>query len=565
MIHYRLAYKKKILDFFSNLLVLLMTIVIMLALSEVYLRWIMFSVKVIDKEWVNRFVEYNNDGFRDHTYSLLKPDNVFRILVIGDSQTFGHGINSLEDTFPKLLEFYLNEGTRGFRFEVLNFALPGWNTDTHVQSFFKKGLSYQPDLILLVYYHNDIQASPQMKCKSTDVDLFSSMHGLKKIINKSLVYRVLKFRINRGMEQIGIKPTFTQCRQRIYDSRSWNMETLYLDFLFHTTQKQNIHFMMAILPVLFNLEKNYPLDFAHAQLKEYCNDRNIFCIDLFDEVFKSTRTDEVIISKSDRHLNKTGTKLVAKSLFKHLESLKKLRYLTRFEGAFSLQELLNKQSLIPSLNHRFQELEMDAGFLRLSQNRKELNAWRNDENYHFLNLNQDEITGKRISLEETVLDGRGRFIKKKSNRYAHNQMLIKQSILEFKDTHWIEKQWSLSNDSTLGELHKFQQVKYDFRYQTRFNKTLNRFFWNVAIESEVFFEDPFTLEQALFSEDIRGEPASKERVLKALTFYNSYPFFQGKWSREYATLLARDIKKKKPSIPAIKAAEAFFHLFPSSK
>ncbi|HJO39516.1 MAG TPA: hypothetical protein QF650_13055 [Vicinamibacterales bacterium] len=45
----------------------------------------------------------NNLGFRDdEDYQLAKHDKTFRILVLGDSVTFGHGVR-FEDTWPYLL------------------------------------------------------------------------------------------------------------------------------------------------------------------------------------------------------------------------------------------------------------------------------------------------------------------------------------------------------------------------------------------------------------------------------------------------------------------------------
>ncbi|MEC7641319.1 MAG: hypothetical protein VYC17_04100 [Nitrospinota bacterium] len=549
--------KYKIFNLFFNLLILVITVVFMAGVLEIIFRWSTPAVKLINKDWVHRFIKYNPAGFRDHNYSLKKPEKVFRILVLGDSQTFGHGIERLEDTFPKLLETYLNTGSRGFRFEVLNFALPGWNTDTHVQNFFKKGLSYQPDLVLLIYYHNDIQAAPLMDCDSTDIELFSGGNYLKKFFYRFRLYQFLKFRVNRGLEQAGEKPTYTECRRRIYESRSWNIESLYLDTLFHSSKRQNIHFMLVVLPVLFHMEKDYPLGFAHSQMAEYCSERNLVCVDLLDEVFDGTATADVIISAADRHLNEKGTELIARNLLDHLAPLKNLRYLTRFEEAFTLQELLDDQGLVPILDNQFEEL-VGGGFFSWKQKGIELNAWRDWDAFHFLKLASNSITRKRISLEETVLDGVGRFMKRETNFYQgdHEELTVR-SALEFNGTHWRETQWSNSIDSTPGEFSKRRQSQYAFRYESRFNETLDQYFWKVALEPNAFFEDPLTLERALFSAGKDLEPVSEEGLLKILSFYYSYPFFQGKWSRQYAPLLAREVVKRKPSIPTVKAAKIF--------
>ena len=47
------------------------------------------------KEFHKKYIRYNKHGYRDYEYSLKKSEDVFRILVIGDSQTFGSGIKNL--------------------------------------------------------------------------------------------------------------------------------------------------------------------------------------------------------------------------------------------------------------------------------------------------------------------------------------------------------------------------------------------------------------------------------------------------------------------------------------
>ena len=60
-------------------------------------------------EFHKKYVRYNKYGYRDYEYSLQKPQNVFRVLVLGDSQTFGHGIKKLEDNWVKKLEARLRK------------------------------------------------------------------------------------------------------------------------------------------------------------------------------------------------------------------------------------------------------------------------------------------------------------------------------------------------------------------------------------------------------------------------------------------------------------------------
>jgi lysophospholipase L1-like esterase len=77
---------------------------------------------------------------------------VKRIAVLGDSVAFGWGV-APEARFSNLLETLIN--TSGTRCEVLNFAVPGYNTVMELATFREKVLAFQPDVLLLSFVDND--------------------------------------------------------------------------------------------------------------------------------------------------------------------------------------------------------------------------------------------------------------------------------------------------------------------------------------------------------------------------------------------------------------------------
>ena len=50
----------------------------------------------------------NEEGLRDVEYPVMKPLNHRRILILGDSFTFGLAVPKDEDAFPEILETTLN-------------------------------------------------------------------------------------------------------------------------------------------------------------------------------------------------------------------------------------------------------------------------------------------------------------------------------------------------------------------------------------------------------------------------------------------------------------------------
>jgi hypothetical protein len=98
-------------------------------------------------------IKINSDGFRDYKYSVEKPNNTFRIIALGDSHTVGLGVE-LNETYSKVLEKLLNVGRQ--RYEVLNLGVDGYDLIQKIEILKRKGLTYNPDLILLQYCGDDI-------------------------------------------------------------------------------------------------------------------------------------------------------------------------------------------------------------------------------------------------------------------------------------------------------------------------------------------------------------------------------------------------------------------------
>ena len=94
-------------------------------------------------------------GFRDtRNYAIEKPPNTFRILVLGDSVTFGHGA-VFETTYPYLLEQHLKAWRPKVNWEVWNLGVPGYNTAQELAYLDEVGPRYQPDLVIVGFFPND--------------------------------------------------------------------------------------------------------------------------------------------------------------------------------------------------------------------------------------------------------------------------------------------------------------------------------------------------------------------------------------------------------------------------
>jgi lysophospholipase L1-like esterase len=78
----------------------------------------------------------------------------FRILCIGDSNTYGTGVERSE-TYPAQLERFLNERSRGVRIEVTNLGVPGSNSSQVLHRLPRYLEIDQPDLVIVLIGVND--------------------------------------------------------------------------------------------------------------------------------------------------------------------------------------------------------------------------------------------------------------------------------------------------------------------------------------------------------------------------------------------------------------------------
>jgi hypothetical protein len=101
-------------------------------------------------------VRINSLGFRDsRDYSLEKPSGTFRILLLGDSVTFGHG-SIYEHTYPVLFEQMLKAWRPEMNWQVWNAAVPGYNTGDELAALYDVGPRFRPDLVVICFYPNDM-------------------------------------------------------------------------------------------------------------------------------------------------------------------------------------------------------------------------------------------------------------------------------------------------------------------------------------------------------------------------------------------------------------------------
>lgn len=154
-------------------------------------------IKSKKAEWLPVGYDYtitiNADSLNERfDYSADKPQDVFRIIALGDSFTYGEYVNT-KDNYPEQLEDLLNNFSSCLnikKFEVINLGVGGYDIEYAVTRFKKHGVKYSPDLILWLLKNDDIyEIKEQISAKSEEYRKEMVESGeLKKYEEKGMFY-----------------------------------------------------------------------------------------------------------------------------------------------------------------------------------------------------------------------------------------------------------------------------------------------------------------------------------------------------------------------------------------
>jgi lysophospholipase L1-like esterase len=100
-------------------------------------------------------VETNALGFRDLDRPAAPPNGAIRIVVLGDSFTFGQGV-AFDEVYTQILERELSGEFAPRRVEVINFGVQGFTVEDAVGVYLDIARHLDPDVALLAIVADDL-------------------------------------------------------------------------------------------------------------------------------------------------------------------------------------------------------------------------------------------------------------------------------------------------------------------------------------------------------------------------------------------------------------------------
>ena len=250
-------------------------------------------------------VAINSLGYRDREYALEKPKGAVRILMIGDSVTFGWGVE-LEDTVAKKLEVRLNRPESPYPVEVINTGVGNYNTVMEVKEFIERGSKLKPDIVVLNYFINDAEPTPRRR----DLSLLEYFHSATFVMGR--VDRLQRLYFGKGDWRNYYSGLYDE------DSVNWLETKSAIKRLVQYCLENDIKIIIANYPELHEFTP-YPFQHVTDKLKLLTQSLGVPFVDLLPAV-ATLEPSNLWVSPTDAHPNRRATEVFAAVLEKVLRT-----------------------------------------------------------------------------------------------------------------------------------------------------------------------------------------------------------------------------------------------------
>ena len=251
----------------------------------------------------------NRHGFRGADHPMKKLPGVFRIIVIGDSFTFGEGVR-LEDTFVARLQAILEQQVSS-RIEVLNFGVGAWNTLAEINYLRHEGVRFQPDLVLVVFTPNDTGHSRGLDLWQDFRATYEPPESLRRSYLASAVYaNVARILLGRAyIDQL--------VGDAMAEPGTWKLTLALLRQGKRVARAAGAGYGIVIFPFMYELHEHHPLAPIHALVSNATKSAGIPTVDLLPAFYGESYTD-LWVHPSDQHPNERAHAIAAAAIARFL-------------------------------------------------------------------------------------------------------------------------------------------------------------------------------------------------------------------------------------------------------
>jgi len=305
----------------------------------------------VRQHWTDRDYDIeittNSKRLRDSEHPYEKENGVFRILTLGDSFTFGFGVN-LQETYAKVSEELLKSqgfATNGLRVETINTGVPGWGTAQELVFYLEEGVKYDPDIITICFVKNDpmdnmnsglfelqgktlVRLSPQKGVITKTRELLKLIPGTRILGENSHFYNFVRLRTLHAMydhintehnvETVNMGNRLELPREEGREDQPFGYEEALTIEIFRQFFKVIKDSKRKV--IIFDVQGH--LDFfpkIQSFFRERVDQKDVFILNT-KQFFEEHQRKGESTFLSDGHWNRYGHRLAAEMLANHLSS-----------------------------------------------------------------------------------------------------------------------------------------------------------------------------------------------------------------------------------------------------
>jgi lysophospholipase L1-like esterase len=256
-------------------------------------------------------VSTNSLGYRDREPGAKDPDR-YRIAVIGDSFTWGQGIEASE-RFTDLVAESL-----GPHYEVLNFGIPGHDMPQHLEVL-EQVLPLRPDFVLLQLYINDFETAQMERPRPRPLVSETAARGWGR---SSVLYDLANGRWVQIQEATGLTESYVHYLDRnLRDPDAPNARIAFgmLRQFIERAKAAALGVGIVLFPMTDAMGpngSNYPVGFIHDRVRQISADQQIPYLDLL-AAFSSYEDPRALwVSRFDAHPNAAANRRAAQEILR---------------------------------------------------------------------------------------------------------------------------------------------------------------------------------------------------------------------------------------------------------
>ncbi|MFT5170964.1 MAG: lysophospholipase L1-like esterase [Candidatus Marinamargulisbacteria bacterium] len=272
-------------------------------------------------------IKINSLGFRDEESQIPKPSDEYRILMLGDSITWGDYLPA-QEVYVEQAEAILNQRVFNHHISIINAGVGDIGLKEELDILKEKGLRLTPDIVLVGFYLNDSRPPWGFPGEIGHRGWLRSHSVLaESVYKKAALLRWIRSKGTGRFEWVKLLKTTNWKHERddftalakaakydwgsAWQPESWAIITSHLKEL--RSLSLNHHFRVGIVtfPVWYQIESDFLENSPQIQLKSIARDLGFPILDLLPMLRQNRQSD---LYFDQAHPNQHGNALIGRAV-----------------------------------------------------------------------------------------------------------------------------------------------------------------------------------------------------------------------------------------------------------